>query len=76
MDRGASWATVREVTESDMTEQLTHTVACRHWWAAEVQVFHANFPPSLSLPTASTDGPPSRASSVSVDLVKTLCLSL
>ena len=26
MDRGAWWATVHGVTESDMTEQLTHTI--------------------------------------------------
>ena len=29
MDRGAWWATVHEVTESDMTEQLTHTYSLK-----------------------------------------------
>ena len=30
MDRGAWWATVRGVPESDMTEVTQHT--CRHPW--------------------------------------------
>ena len=37
LDRGAWWATVHEVTESDMTEQLTvslsnHFIETLFWW--------------------------------------------
>ena len=40
MDRGAQWATVHGVTESDMTEQLTQTHTHTHTHTYNTYVYH------------------------------------
>ena len=39
MDRGAWWVTVHWVTESDMTEQPTHTVSYKYY---SINIIHRN----------------------------------
>ena len=49
MDRGAWQATVRGVTDIDMTEQLTHTYTHTHTHTHTHTIW--NFPQDLHVPT-------------------------
>ena len=46
MDKGAWWATVRGVTESDTTEQLTHTHPATHTHFLSFEVTELGLNPS------------------------------